>query len=63
MLAIAKGRLRIPRDVPTYRRLATALIPDFRDPEAVRRGLRLFAQRELRIAARELSRARRATST
>lgn len=55
IVAIARGRLRIPRDLRAYRRLAAALVPDLSDLEAVRRGLRLFAQRErLRVAAREL---------
>ncbi len=55
VLTIGKGRLRIARDLRTYRRLASALIPDLSDHDDVRRGLRLFAQRErLRIAAREL---------
>jgi glutamate-ammonia-ligase adenylyltransferase len=55
VLAIAKGRLRIARDLRTYRRLAASFVPDLSSHEEVRRGLRLFAQRErLRIAAREL---------
>lgn len=50
VLAISSGRLRIARDLRTYRRLASAFVSD-----DVRRGLRRFAQRErLRIAAREL---------
>ncbi|MBX3226695.1 MAG: bifunctional [glutamate--ammonia ligase]-adenylyl-L-tyrosine phosphorylase/[glutamate--ammonia-ligase] adenylyltransferase [Labilithrix sp.] len=53
--AIGKGRLRIARDLRTYRRLAATFVPDLTDLDAVRRGLRLFAQRErLRVAAREL---------
>ncbi len=55
ILTIGRGRLRIARDLRTYRRLASALVPDLTDDHAVRRGLRLFAQRErLRVAAREL---------
>ena len=55
VVAIGKGRLRIARDVRSYRRLALAWIPALDDHEAVRRGLRRLAQRErLRIAAREL---------
>jgi glutamate-ammonia-ligase adenylyltransferase len=50
LVAISSGRLRIARDLRTYRRLAASFVSD-----DVRRGLRLFAQRErLRIAAREL---------
>jgi [glutamine synthetase] adenylyltransferase / [glutamine synthetase]-adenylyl-L-tyrosine phosphorylase len=53
--AIARGKLRIARDVRTYRRLAQAAVPDLEDPDLVRRGLRVFAQRErLRVGAREL---------
>ena len=55
VVAIGKGRLRIARDVRSYRRLALAWIPTLDDHDDVRRGLRRFAQRErLRIAAREL---------
>lgn len=54
-IAIAQGRLRIARDLRTYRRLVKTFVPDLADLDAVRRGLRRFAQRErLRIAAREL---------
>ena len=50
LVAISRGKLRIARDVRTYRRIASTFVS-----EDVRRGLRLFAQRErLRIAAREL---------
>jgi len=52
---LAHEKLRIARDLRAYRRLAHGLVPDLGDPDAVRRGLRLFAQRErLRVAAREL---------
>jgi glutamate-ammonia-ligase adenylyltransferase len=55
VFAIAKGKLRIARDLRAYRRLASAAVPDVADAPAVVRGLRLFAQRErLRVAAREL---------
>lgn len=55
VVAVARGRLRIGRDLRAYRRLALSLIPDLSDVAAVRKGLRIFAQRErLRIAAREL---------
>jgi len=55
LLTIGKGRLRISRDLRTYRRLVSALVPDLSNDQEVRRGLRLFAQRErLRVAAREL---------
>lgn len=55
ILAIARGKLRIARDLRTYRRLVQADVPDPSDLEGVRRGLRRFAQRErLRIGAREL---------
>ncbi len=57
IISISRGKLRIPRDLRAYRRLASAMVPNLSDPEAVRHGLRLFAQRErLRIAARELMR-------
>ena len=50
VLAISSGRLRIARDLRTYRRLASSFASG-----DVRRDLRRFAQRErLRIAAREL---------
>ena len=53
--AIGKGRLRIARDLRAYRRISASFVPDLGDLDAVRRGLRLFAQRErLRVAAREL---------
>ena len=53
--AIARGKLSTARDLRHYRRSAASLVADLGDEEAVRRGLRLFAQRErLRIAAREL---------
>lgn len=52
---IGKTNLRIAKDLRAYRRLATGFIPKLDDHDAVKRGLRLFAQRErLRIAAREL---------
>lgn len=55
VVAIRRGRLRIARDLRTYRRIAATFVPDLGDLEEVRRGLRLFAQRErLRVAAREL---------
>lgn len=55
VIAIGKGRLRIAKDLRAYRRLAASFVDDLGDHEAVRRGLRLFAQRErLRVAAREL---------
>ena len=55
LVAIAKGRLRIARDVRSYRRLVHGWVPTLDDHDAVRRGLRRFAQRErLRVAAREL---------
>jgi glutamate-ammonia-ligase adenylyltransferase len=55
VVAIAHGEMRIARDLRTLRRLALAFVGDLDDALAVRRGLRLFAQRErLRIAAREL---------
>jgi glutamate-ammonia-ligase adenylyltransferase len=60
VVAIAKGKLRIARDLRTYKRLAASFVADAAgggagDGDVVRRGLRLFAQRErLRIAAREL---------
>ena len=61
VLAVGRGKLRIARDLRTYRRIAASVVPgarpkDTRDLDQVRRGLRLFAQRErLRIAARELA--------
>jgi [glutamine synthetase] adenylyltransferase / [glutamine synthetase]-adenylyl-L-tyrosine phosphorylase len=55
VIAIGRGKLRISRDLRTYRRSVLGFIPDLADHDGVRRGLRLFAQRErLRIAAREL---------
>ena len=55
VIAIAHGKMRIARDLRTLRRLALSFVADLGDPQAVRRGLRLFAQRErLRVAAREL---------
>ncbi len=55
VIALARGKLRIARDLRTYRRLVQADVPDPSDLEVVRRGLRRFAQRErLRIGAREL---------
>src|SRR5688572_808404 len=54
LAAASRGKLRIARDLRTYRRHAVALVPDLSDHEALRRGLRRFANRErLRIAARE----------
>ena len=55
VVAIADGKMRIARDLRTLRPLALSFVRDLDDPLAVRRGLRLFAQRErLRVAAREL---------
>lgn len=55
VIAIADGKLRIARDLRTLRRLGRSFAGNLEDPGAVRRGLRLFAQREqLRVAAREL---------
>lgn len=55
VIAISRGKLRIARDLRTLRRLALSFATDLGDIDAVRRGLRLFAQRErLRVAAREL---------
>lgn len=55
VVALTKGKLRIARDVRNYRRLASSVMGRPDDLPSVRRGLRLFAQRErLRIAAREL---------
>lgn len=55
LVAIGKGRLRVAKDLRAYRRLVTSFVSDEADHEEVKRGLRLFAQREkLRIAAREL---------
>lgn len=55
VLVIGKGRLRIAKDLRAYRRLAAGFVHDLTNDEEVRRGLRLFAQRErLRVAAREL---------
>lgn len=53
--AISRGKIRLARDVRMYRRIAASFVPDLSDLDAVRRGLRLFVQRErMRIAAREL---------
>ncbi|MCA9588080.1 MAG: bifunctional [glutamate--ammonia ligase]-adenylyl-L-tyrosine phosphorylase/[glutamate--ammonia-ligase] adenylyltransferase [Myxococcales bacterium] len=53
--AIKRGRLRLPRNVASYERLARASIEDMSDLDSVRRGLRRFASRErMRVAAREL---------
>jgi [glutamine synthetase] adenylyltransferase / [glutamine synthetase]-adenylyl-L-tyrosine phosphorylase len=53
--AISRGKLRLARDLRGYRRIAASFVPDLSDHDAVRRGLRLFVQRErMRIAAREL---------
>lgn len=55
VVAIARGKIRTARDLRTLRRLGAAAAGDLDDVSAVRRGLRLFAQRErLRVAAREL---------
>lgn len=55
VIAIARGKLRIARDLRTLRRMALSFASDLGDLAVVRRGLRLFAQRErLRVAAREL---------
>src|SRR4051794_35818804 len=55
VVMIAKGRLRIAKDLRAYRRIASGFVGDLSNHEEVRRGLRYFAQRErLRIAAREL---------
>jgi glutamate-ammonia-ligase adenylyltransferase len=56
VVAIARGnKMRIARDLRSLRKLGLSTIGNLDDAEAVRRGLRLFAQRErLRIAAREL---------
>jgi glutamate-ammonia-ligase adenylyltransferase len=55
VVAIARGQMRIARDLRSLRKLGLAAVANLDDAEAVRRGLRLFAQRErLRVAAREL---------
>ena len=55
VVAIAHGTMRIARDLRTLRRLGLSFVGNLDDALAVRRGLRLFAQRErLRVAAREL---------
>jgi glutamate-ammonia-ligase adenylyltransferase len=55
VVMIGKGRLRIAKDLRAYRRLLTGFVHDISNHDDVRRGLRLFAQRErLRVAAREL---------
>lgn len=55
VLALRRGRLRLARNTATYERLARQSIGDTADLDAVRRGLRRFANRErMRIAAREL---------
>lgn len=52
--ALRKGKLRIARDLRSYRRLVAPCLGDG-GIEDLRRGLRVFAAREkLRIAAREL---------
>lgn len=54
VVAVGKGKLRIARDLRSYRKLAQASI-DTANVEHLRRDLRRFAARErLRIAAREL---------
>ena len=54
VIAVARGTKQA-RDVRAYRRGALVLIGDMSDEAAVRRGPRVFAQRErLRVAAREL---------
>ncbi|HEY8076243.1 MAG TPA: hypothetical protein VIF62_19090, partial [Labilithrix sp.] len=53
VVALTKGKLRLPRDLRAYRRLAASAVAG--GDENTARSLRLFAQRErLRIAAREL---------
>lgn len=53
--AISRGKLRLARDMRAYRRIAASFVPDLSDIDGVRRGLRLFVQRErMRVAAREL---------
>jgi glutamate-ammonia-ligase adenylyltransferase len=55
VVAIAHGKMRIARDLRTLRRLGLSFVGNLDDALAVRRGVRLFAQRErLRVAAREL---------
>lgn len=55
VVAIARGKMRIARDLRTLRKLSHSFVRDLDDTAGVRRGLRLFAQRErLRVAAREL---------
>jgi glutamate-ammonia-ligase adenylyltransferase len=55
VVAIAHGKMRLPRELPTLRHLGLLDAGTLEDPLLVRRGLRLFAQRErLRVAAREL---------
>jgi glutamate-ammonia-ligase adenylyltransferase len=55
VVAIARSKLRIARDLRSLRRLALSFVGDLEDASGVRRGLRLFTQRErLRVAAREL---------
>src|SRR5690348_5979086 len=50
-----KGGTRHARDARSYRRIALPLIGDLEDELGVRRGLRVFAEREkVRVAAREL---------
>src|SRR5690242_5900374 len=46
VVAISRGKLRLPRDARAYRRLAAPLVPDLGDEDGVLRGLRVFAQRE-----------------
>ncbi len=53
--AMARGKMRIARDLRTLQRLALSFVGNLDDADAVRRGLRVFAHRErLRVAAREL---------
>ncbi len=53
--ALGHGQMRTPRDLRALRRLVLPFVGDLSDEAQVRRGLRLFAQRErLRVAAREL---------
>jgi glutamate-ammonia-ligase adenylyltransferase len=55
VVAIANEKLRIARDMRSLRAAASSFVADLSDVASVRRGLRLFAQRErLRVAAREL---------
>jgi glutamate-ammonia-ligase adenylyltransferase len=55
VVEIGRGGLRLFRDLRTYRRILAGVVPEGASLDDVRRGLRIFAQRErLRIAAREL---------